>query len=178
MIVCVGASASGKTKLAKTLYQKYGYQKCVTTTTRTKREGEIDGVDYHFISKENFRELENQNAFFESSSYHNHLYGIQKKDVHKNGIVIVEPSGANTLINQLGESVFIVYVKASEKLRRQRMVLRKDDPVIIDQRIQNDRKIFNQASLKRIDLKIVNETRTLEEIASDVNKHYQAYLNK
>ena len=106
MIVCVGAVRAEKPSLQKLYIKKYGYQKCVTTTTRTKREGEIDGVDYHFISKENFRELENQNAFFESSSYHNHLYGIQKKDVHKNGIVIVEPSGANTLINQLGECFY------------------------------------------------------------------------
>jgi guanylate kinase len=176
MIVCVGASASGKTQLAKTLYQKYGYQKCVTTTTRERRDGEIDGIDYHFVSKQTFLKLKEENAFFEASQYHNHLYGIQKKDVHKNGIVIVEPDGANTLIKQLKNDIFVVYVKASEALRVERMTKRNDDPIIIEQRIKNDQIIFNESKLNRIDLTITNESKTLEELASFVNKSYQRYL--
>lgn len=178
MIVCVGASASGKTELAKTLYQKYGYKKCVTTTTREMRKKEINGIDYHFVTKTEFLKLEKENAFFETSTYHNHLYGIQKQDVHKNGIVIVEPNGANTLIEQLAEDIYVVYVKTSETLRKQRMLLRNDDIDIINQRINHDKKVFNEDNLKRIDLKIVNESKTLDELASLVNSNYQRYINK
>ena len=56
MIVLVGASASGKTELAKQLYQTYGYKKCITTTTREPRKNEVDGIDYHFLSQETFDE--------------------------------------------------------------------------------------------------------------------------
>jgi guanylate kinase len=176
MIVCVGASASGKTQLAKTLYKKYGYKKCVTTTTREKRDGEINGVDYHFVSKQTFLDLKEENAFFEASQYHNHLYGIQKKDVHENGIVIVEPDGANTLIKNLKNEVFVVFVKASESLRIERMTKRNDDPLLIEQRIKNDQKVFNESNLIRIDLTITNESKSLEELASFVNKSYQRYI--
>lgn len=178
MIVCVGASASGKTQLAKTLYKNYGYTKCVTTTTRDKRIGESDGIDYHFVSKKKFSELLDNNSFFESSHYHEHSYGIQKKDVHKNGIVIVEPNGANTLIKALKNEVYVVYVESSEALRKKRMELRHDDPVIILERIKQDQTIFNVSNLDRIDLKIVNESKTLDELASFVNQSYQRYINK
>ncbi len=178
MIVCVGASASGKTQLAKTLYKNYGYTKCVTTTTRDKRVGEIDGIDYHFVSKKTFNELLENNAFFEAATYHDHSYGIQKKDVHKNGIVIVEPNGANTLIKALKKDVFVVYVESSEALRKERMQQRSDDPLIILERINQDRDIFNIKNLDRIDLKITNESKTLEELASFVNQSYQRYINQ
>ena len=56
MIILVGASASGKTEIAKILYKK-GYKKCVTTTTRQIRPSEVNGIDYHFITKEDFNKL-------------------------------------------------------------------------------------------------------------------------
>lgn len=176
MIVCVGASASGKTELAKILYKSYGYQKCVTTTTRNKRIGEKNGVDYHFVSEKEFAQLEGNDAFFEVSSYHGHSYGIQKKDVKKQGLVIVEPKGANTLISKLGQNIFVVYVKTSEKTREERMRLRNDPPQIIKERLLNDRKAFNEESLHRIDLIITNEMETLVELAEFVDLKYRAYL--
>ena len=54
MIILVGASASGKTEIAKLIIKKYGFKKMVTTTTRPMRAGEVADIDYHFISKEEF----------------------------------------------------------------------------------------------------------------------------
>ena len=51
MIVLAGASASGKTEVAKLLAKKYGIVKIITTTTREKRVGEVDKRDYFFVSK-------------------------------------------------------------------------------------------------------------------------------
>ena len=117
-------------------------------------------------------------AFFESSYYHGHAYGIQKKDVHKNGIVIVEPNGANTLIKALDKEVYVVFVESSEALRKKRMELRCDDPDIIVERIKQDRLIFNVDNLDRVDLNILNESKTLEELARFVNQSYQQYIHK
>ena len=54
MLVIVGESASGKSTTEKCLCALYGYKKIVSYTTRLPRDGEEDGVDYHFISMEDF----------------------------------------------------------------------------------------------------------------------------
>ena len=177
MIVCVGASASGKTELAKNLYHHYGYKKCVTTTTREKRIGEKDGIDYHFLSKEQFESLMKNEGFFEVTIYNQTYYGIQKKDVSKDGIIIVDPNGANTLIDQLGKDVFIVYVKASESIRRKRMHDRLDDPNLIEKRILNDREVFKEEHIHRVDLILYNESEHIEQLAKKVHQAYQAYMS-
>ncbi|MDD4005965.1 MAG: guanylate kinase, partial [Bacilli bacterium] len=69
MIILVGASASGKTEIAKILTRKYGIVKAITHTTRDMREGEKNGVDYFFVSKDEFAALAKQNAFVETTFY-------------------------------------------------------------------------------------------------------------
>ena len=177
MIVCVGASASGKTELAKNLYHHYGYKKCVTTTTREKRIGEKDDIDYHFLTKEQFETLMKHEGFFEVSIYNQTYYGIQKKDVSKEGIIIVDPNGANTLINQLKNDVFVVYVKASEDIRRQRMYQRLDDPKLIEKRIENDRAVFKEEHITRIDMVLNNDQEHIEKLAKKVHLAYQTYMS-
>jgi guanylate kinase len=178
MIVLVGASASGKTELAKILYQHYGYTKCITTTTRTPRMHEKDGVDYHFLSLNQFQLRKEQGEFVESATYHGHCYGIQKQDVKDDGVVIVEPNGANTLIDALHEQVYVVYVHASEALRTKRMIQRGDALAIVLERIEFDRTVFHTHQLKRIDHIAQNETESLDQLAKQIDQKYQAYLNK
>ena len=54
MIILCGPSASGKTEVAKLLATKYNIQKAITNTTRPIRVNEVNHVDYHFTSKEEF----------------------------------------------------------------------------------------------------------------------------
>ena len=63
MIVLSGASASGKTEVAKMLSSKYGIVKVITTTTRDLRVGEVNGRDYFFVSKERFKEMIKEDCF-------------------------------------------------------------------------------------------------------------------
>ena len=172
MIVLVGASASGKTELAKILYRTYGYKKCVTTTTRPERTGEQDGVDYHFLTEDVFKSLMAKNAFYEVTEYSNRYYGIQKKDVVENGVVIVDPNGANALVDQ-ADDVYVVFVEASEELRTARMQSRGDLTEQIEKRILGDRNVFQLKNFHRIDLHIYNEQVDLNELALWVHEHYQ-----
>lgn len=172
MIVLVGASASGKTELAKILYHHYGYKKCVTTTTRPMRVGEQDGVDYHFLSEAVFKAKIEENAFYEVTQYSNRYYGIQKADVIENGVVIVDPNGANALVDQ-ADDVYVVFVEASEELRIERMKSRGDSPEQIEKRIVGDRTVFQLKHFHRIDLHIYNEQVDLIELSKWVHEHYQ-----
>jgi guanylate kinase len=177
MIVLVGASASGKTELAKILYQYYGYTKCVTSTTRPPRIHERDGIDYHFLDLKQFQTLKELGGFAESATYHGHCYGIQKQDVKDDGVVIVEPNGANTLIEALGNQVYVVYVHASEAIRTKRMMQRGDESSIILERIEFDKAVFHTHQLKRIDFIAENETESLDMLAKQIDQMYQRYLN-
>ena len=178
MIVLVGASASGKTELAKILFKTYGYTKCITTTTRRKRQGEKDDIDYHFLTVSEFKRIEKNYGFLEVSLYNNNYYGIQKKDVNEMGLVIVDPNGANALIDAMKNEVYVVYVWATEDVRRNRMKLRDDQPHLIDERIKNDRNVFIDGCIKHIDLKIENEDHDLEDLVESIHSHYQTYLSK
>ena len=81
MIVLVGASASGKTEVTKVLAKKYNIQKFITHTTRPIRVGEENGVDYFFVTKEEFEELLKQDFFIEHTLYNGNYYGTSKKEV-------------------------------------------------------------------------------------------------
>lgn len=172
MIVLVGASASGKTELSKILFQTFGYKKVITTTTRGKRNNEIDGQDYHFIDKETFESFIKENAFYEVTLYQDNYYGIQKKDVIENALVIVDPNGANTLIKAI-KDVFVVYVESSEALRMDRMRMRGESEETIHKRISGDKLTFDLKQFIKIDLHLYNEKVSLHKLAEVVHEAYQ-----
>jgi guanylate kinase len=130
------------------------------------------------LSEETFDQKMKEDAFYEVSFYHQYRYGIQKKDVLKGGVVIVEPNGANTLIKKAPKEVFIVYVDTSEAMREKRMIERGDQPLIVKSRLENDRLVFNKTLISRIDLILENEDHTLDELANMVHQAYQAMHQK
>ena len=101
MIVISGASASGKTEVAKLLAKKYGITKVVTTTTRPMREGEVNGRDYFFITKEQFEEMIKNEKFVEYTIYNGNFYGSQKDQVAIDKCIVTDPQGlkAYSLLN-------------------------------------------------------------------------------
>lgn len=177
MIVLIGASASGKTEIARLLTEK-GYKKCITTTTRAKRVNEVDGVDYHFVSKEKFNNLLLKNSFVEVTHYQNNFYGTNKSDLHTNGLIIVDPNGANAIINLLGDKAFVVLIKSSKKTREERMRLRKDDEVQIRIRLSSDDKIFKKKNLVKTNLILKNDEETLKDLSEIIDSKYKAYKKK
>ena len=84
MIILVGASATGKSVVVKRMQELYGIEKVVTYTTRLMRMGEINGLDYHFISKEEFCSKIENNFFLETAFYNNNYYGTAFEDISKN----------------------------------------------------------------------------------------------
>ena len=80
MIVLVGESASGKSSIEKNLVDNYGYKKIVSYTTRQPRQGEVDGIDYHYISENQFIKLQNEGYFAEVGEYNGWHYGTAKND--------------------------------------------------------------------------------------------------
>ena len=115
MIILVGASASGKTEIAKILARKYGIAKAITHTTRPMRDGEKDGLDYFFVSKEDFQKLLAENFFVEMTLYNENYYGCSKSQVSDNRAVIVDPNGLKAFQKLNDASVISFLVVADEE---------------------------------------------------------------
>ena len=76
MIILVGASATGKSVVVKQMQDLFNIEKLVTYTTRPMRIGEVNNVDYHFITIEDFLKKKENNFFLETAYYNNNYYRI------------------------------------------------------------------------------------------------------
>ena len=84
MVILSSPSGAGKTTISKKIQQKYqNFKISVSHTTRKPRPNEIDGVDYHFISKNEFEKLIKANNFYEHAKIFDNYYGTSKNSVNK-----------------------------------------------------------------------------------------------
>jgi len=177
MIILVGASATGKSVVAKQLFEKYNIKKVVTYTTRPMRVGEVNDVDYHFITKNDFVDKMNNNYFIETAEYNNNYYGTAYEDISKDKVLIVEPNGANVYYDKLKDKVVIFYLQASEAERKKRMKTRGDSESNISNRLKNDEEYFDLNKFNHIDLVIKTENKTIEEVADNIMEYYRKTFN-
>ncbi len=85
ILVVSGPSGSGKTSLARAVCEEFGDKAyfSISTTTRPKRDGEKDGVDYFFVSKEEFLKDIEEGYFLEWAEVHGNFYGTSKKQINE-----------------------------------------------------------------------------------------------
>lgn len=126
MILLVGESASGKSTIEKELV-KFGYNKVVSYTTRPPREGEVDGVDYHFISEDDFITLNNCDFFAETAEYRGWLYGSAVKDCTYDKIAVVTPHGLRQLQRNKELDIRSFYINVNRRNRLIKILQRGDD---------------------------------------------------
>lgn len=113
LIVISGFSGVGKGTAVKKLVERYDYSLSVSATTRAPREGEVDGVDYHFKTVAEFQNLIDYNGFIEWAQYVENYYGTPKKFVEdelakgKNVILEIEVQGAMHIKEQYPDAVLI-----------------------------------------------------------------------
>lgn len=171
MLILIGASASGKTEIAKLLIKKHGFEKLVTTTTRPMRDGEVNGIDYHFVTPDEFYAKKDNDEFFETVIYNENYYGTPK-DCKKNNVLIVDPIGANNIFMNSTGHMFIV-LTTSEEVRRERMLARGDKLEAIESRLEHDRAHFELNKMNHFDHSIETDNKTLDELADLIAELYK-----
>jgi guanylate kinase len=174
MLVMIGASASGKTEIAKILIKKYGFSKLVTYTTRAMRPSEVDGVDYHFISSEEFEKKKKKREFLETAQYNNTFYGSPKEGADENKVIIVDPKGANSIFRKKIPKTIFVYLETDQLIRRIRMLNRGDKLEDVEARFIKDKKHFRKSRFTHLDYIVNTSSHTLEELAQKI---YTLYKN-
>jgi guanylate kinase len=174
MICILGCSASGKSTIEEEL-TKYGYSKIISYTTRPIREGEENHKNYHFITKEKFIELKEDNFFGESTQYNSWFYGIAKEDMRSDAVAVIESFGfrqIQKLAEGEGFKITSFFIDAPERVRLKRMVDRGDNLMEIFRRIFSDQGVFQ--GVEEEATYVINNDRplqeTIEEIITILNK--------
>lgn len=178
MIILTGASASGKTVTALDLQKRHGLIKAITTTTREKRLGETDGVEYFFVSKAEFEKRLKDNKFVEHSIYNGNYYGCGIDQVDDNKIVVLDPNGLHSFLALKNKSIVSFLLIADESTRKARMKSRGDKPENIDIRIKNDVCDFSLEKIGKVDFIINTENQTIEETSDLIYKYYKEKIGK
>ena len=132
LFVISGASGVGKsTVLSQVMAKRDDLKFSVSATTRAPRPGEIDGVSYYFVTKEQFEEMIRQDAFLEYDAHMDNYYGTPEKQVDEklvSGSVIldIEPNGAFNVRNKRGDAVLIFIAPPSQEELEHRLRGRGD----------------------------------------------------
>ena len=177
MIVLTGASASGKTEVAKMLAKKYGIVKAITTTTREMRCNEVNGVDYFFVSKDEFQKMIKENKFVEYTVFNENYYGSTKDQISLNKCVVVDPAGLKAYIALKNPHILTFFLDSEEDTREKRMRIRGDKEDKIKARLAYDNEAFKKENIPPVDHHIDSENKTVEEVADDIYKIYLEFVS-
>ena len=159
LFIC-GPSGVGKSYLTRQLCSKHNAVKIITTTTRMMREGEKQGIDYHFISREEYEWLEIHNQFTVTTTVFNHRYGLRRgvveEIISRNQMPIGEIYSLNIELfrNSFPESYAIFLFPKSLEGLRERMKKRGDEEQTIVTRllsVQNELGVFYERTHKFFD---------------------------
>lgn len=178
MIILCGASASGKTEVAKYLQKNFNIKKAITNTTRKIRINERDGIDYYFLTKEEFLKLKEEGSLVESTEYNGNFYGCSKSEVTDDKVVILEPSGVEAFLKLDDPHIVVFYLETSENIRKERMLSRGDDISSVERRLSLDKDHFNEKNFSFKHILINTDNITIEEISSFIMKEYQKVLER
>lgn len=136
MIALIGESGGGKTATLMALL-RLGYKKIVTYTTRNKREGEVDDIDYHFVSESKFLDMKEHGKFIETACYRGKWYGTAREDLaDEKGVLAITPSGFRNL-KKNGVHVISFYISVDRRSRLMALLARDKD-VDIDKIIKTN----------------------------------------
>lgn len=163
LLVVSGPSGSGKDSVIAALRRlepQVGY--CVSATTRVPRAGEIEGVHYHFVSRDQFRRMMEQSAFIETREYAGNLYGTPKAFVEetlRSGRDLVmkpEVNGAMKIKALYPKAVLVfLTVRSEDELVRRLEIRNADGPEDISARLETAR--LEAKAVKGYDYLIVND---------------------
>jgi guanylate kinase len=138
LVIISSPSGGGKTSIIHKILQKYHdqYVYSVSATTRKPRPGEIDGKDYFFLSKEQFRRDIENNLFLEWENVHGYLYGTPKtyieKCINEGKYVLldIDVNGALRIADNYPDRVITIFISMpSMDMLIERLKNRKTDSV-------------------------------------------------
>ena len=146
MLVLSSPSGAGKTTLTKKIQETdNSFKASVSHTTRKARANEVDGIDYHFVNKEKFQKLINENAFYEYAKIFENYYGTSKSSINKiiengyNVLFDIDWQGAEQLSNHKELNLLKIFIlpPSIEELEKRLISRNQDDKDAIKRRMSS-----------------------------------------
>ena len=186
-LIILGPSGVGKDTIINMLLKKYPeiFYKLPSYTTRKMREGEKEGVDYFFISKEDFQVKRNQNKLIGIQEYNDNFYASDKSKLNElmnkgDKIIILNYNieTANKVKDELDFN-FIAILPPCEDELRNRLKSRGTNPEELEKRMQNslrEKKLINEANY--IQFRVVNDEKDicLTKVENHIKELYPNYF--
>lgn len=185
LIVLVAESCAGKDTVLKILVEEYGIHRVVSHTSRPIRRNEVDGIDYYFVSQQEFMEMQSENKFVETREYNTiqdgepsvWFYGVTKEELslsleETNAVIILDIQGLQHMKEYLGEENMVsFYLQVNQEERLRRAEARGDDMEEVLRRLADDKIKFANAS-QVVNATIYNQNGLLsvEDIAWIINE--------
>ena len=177
LIIFAAPSGAGKSSLINKIIEsdKNNFELSISATTRSRRDGEIHGKDYFFISDEEFDELKNNKAFIEHAEVHGYQYGTLESFINErlavgvNVILDIDVQGFNQIKEVIKDTISIFIIPPSIEELKKRLTKRGlDSDDVIKQRLINAKTELQSAEL--FDYIILNQDfdKALDEILSIV----------
>ena len=170
LIVFSAPSGCGKGTMLEEILKDKSFAISVSATTRAPREGEKDGVNYHFLTREDFEQRIADGKFIEHAEYCQNLYGTLSSEVDGrleqglNVILEIEPQGAMKIREKRPDAVFIFVVPPSiNELRRRLKKRGTETDEVIEERVS--KAAWEISHAEKYDYVIVNDA--LEDAVSD-----------
>lgn len=139
--ILAGPSGSGKTTQANILSQRDDFKRVITCTTRPMREGEIDEIDYFFLTVEQFEELMAKNELIAVTKYSDNYYGVPKQSLEKyvhskteHVVMVLDINGVKEL-KKIG--AYCIVLTLDIDTLKERMLERGDSLENVNQRLHD-----------------------------------------
>jgi guanylate kinase len=163
LLVLAGPSGVGKGTVGKRLLERDGHLTwSVSATTRDARPGEVDGVDYRFLSRDEFLAQRDAGGFLESFEVYGQLKGTPREPVEaslragKDVLLEVDVQGAMAIREQIPDALLVFLAAPSREVQRERLVTRDaDDAEQLARRIAQAE--AEEAMADRFDAVVVND---------------------
>lgn len=177
LIIVSGPSGSGKSTITKIVKDRLQIPLSISATTRKAREGEVEGKDYFFLTKEEFEEKIKRDEFYEYANVHGNYYGTLKKVVENNlkkglnVILEIDVQGALIAKEKKKDAILIFFKTENMEILEKRLRNRKtDSEEVIQTRLSNALKELKYE--KEYDYVIVNKEieKSCEELIKIINE--------
>jgi guanylate kinase len=163
LYVISAASGAGKTSLVSAvLRQVSDIEVSVSHTTRAPRQGEVDGVNYHFVDKEKFVAMVEAGDFFESAAVFGNMYGSSRQHIQqqllngKDVILEIDWQGARQIRQLVSDCKSIYILPPSVAALRERLTSRgQDDEDVINKRMRDA--ISEMSHYAEFDYLVIND---------------------
>ncbi|WP_102348436.1 guanylate kinase [Bacillus sp. Marseille-P3661] len=180
IFIYTGPDGSGRKTLGKMVATAFDMETVLSYTTRPPRHYEINGEDYHFVSKETFLKMQEQGEFLESVEIDGNHYGIREIDIietfkeHNLVYMALNPEGAEKLKQMYGEKVVRIFIYANRETVIERQKKRQDG----ESEIQRHMSHYDETMNYKNQCEHIFENYDLPQVSFQISELIESYLER